>query len=231
MTLSWVCNVNKFEVLHKTVLIATDFVSHQALSVHVPHVVLLERDRSLDLSYGQAAYFEFMSFRAKIVEELLYRGNNIWLVESDSVWFADPFPYLQEIYDMDVIAGQDGILSESIPEGGFLFLNATSRTKVMWSDLRQQHERALEEMSGTDNVGDAGSEMLMLPDHLKKVRWTFFPKHRFVSGLWYTNTDMQATSRPVIIQNNWIIGNREKINRAKAHGHWFLVESSMTCVP
>ena len=230
ITLSWACNVKRFHVLEKTVFIATDMVSYQALSAHVPHAILLERKRSLDLSYGQAAYFEFMSFRSKIIEELLYRGINIWLVESDAVWFADPLPYLRDFHDMDVIAGQDGALSDSIPEGGFIFLNATTKTKVMWSDLRRQHERALEDLSGTDNIGDAGSEMLMLPDHLKKVRWAFFPKHRFVSGLWYTNNDMQASSKPVIIQNNWIIGNREKIDRAKAHGHWFLDGSSMACV-
>lgn len=230
MTLSWICNVERFSVLDKTVFIATDLVSFQTLSKWAPHVFLRERDQSPDLSYGQAAYYEMISFRSKIVEELLHSEVSVWLVESDSVWLADPLPHLQSVHGMDVVAGQDGTFSDEIPEAGFIFLNATFRTKRLWSDLRQQHDQALAQMSEAADLGDAGSEMLMLPGHLGKVRWTFFPKINFVSGLWYTNEDMKALAKPVVIQNNWIVGNKAKTERAKKFGHWFLTESTTACV-
>lgn len=231
MTLSWTCNVMGIDgVLDRTIFIATDVPTLNILSSRSVKVVLFERQQGRDLSYGQSAYFEFMLFRAKIVEQLLLRGVNVWLVESDAVWFADPAPYLTSLRDKDVVAGQDGKLTDEIPEAGFIFLNSTKRTQRMWSALRQQHERTLRLYADSDRqtLGDEGSEMLMLPQHLRSVAWTFFPKDRFVSGKWYLDRNMRENSFPVVIQNNWIVGNAEKIRRAQDWGHWFL-DSSHSC--
>ena len=232
MTLSLVCNVKSLDsqILDKTLFIATDPIAANELKSHVPHIFLYRREGNCDLAYGQAVYFEFMLFRARIIEDLRSRGVNVWLVESDAVWLEDPTNYIKSFHGMDVVAGQDGVLSESIPEGGFLFLNSTLATKRMWNSLRHQHQDTLRANLGLENLGDSGSEMLMLPNHLKAVNWTFSPKERFVSGLWYSNEEMRKRSHPVVIQNNWIIGNAEKEKRAKMWGHWFLQDGSVECI-
>ena len=58
------------------------------------------------------------------------------------------------------------------------------------------------------------------------------PKSKYVSGRWYDggvrqdSAEVRAYVRqhgvPYVINNNWIIGNENKIKRAKRWGHWFL---------
>ena len=229
MTRSWICNAPS-GVLSQTLFVATDEASLQGLQQHVQHVALqrYSRTSSGGVDYGHMEYYRLMFFRTKLIEALLMRKINVWLIESDAVWLKDPTPYVLNIHDMDVIAGQDGVLTESIPEGGFIYLNATAKVLEMWIGLRVQLERTLMKHSSEQNIGDAGSEMLMLPRHLHQVNWTFFPREKFVSGLWYDNDEMRQNSSPVVIQNNWIIGNSAKMARAKKWGHWFLKED-LTC--
>ena len=230
IALSWICNVRTLNVLERTLFVATDVESFSALSLRAPHVELLVHETSA-LSYGQTVYFQYMLFRAKLVEKLLLHGISIWLIESDAAWFADPEPYLLKFTGMDVLVGQDGLLTDSIPEGGFIFLNSTVKTSKMWSALRKEHEEVLELKSELVHIGDAGSEMLMLPKHLKLVTWDFFDKQKFVSGKWYSSATMRSASKnPIVIQNNWIVGNHAKIYRAKNWSHWFLDEVTLSCV-
>ncbi len=48
----------------------------------------------------------------------------------------------------------------------------------------------------------------------------------YTSGLWYTEKEKHQRKCnsivPSVLNNNWIIGNQQKIDRAKFHKHWFL---------
>ena len=48
----------------------------------------------------------------------------------------------------------------------------------------------------------------------------------YASGLWYTrkaaHMKMCGSVPPAVLNNNWIEGNQNKINRAKERKHWFL---------
>lgn len=35
----------------------------------------------------------------------------------------------------------------------------------------------------------------------------------------------------LVIQNNWITGNHNKIGRARAYGHWYLLDSGTCKIP
>ena len=56
----------------------------------------------------------------------------------------------------------------------------------------------------------------------------------YASGLWYefrsNHTRRCGNSPPYVLNNNWIQGNQNKIQRAKAHKHWFLSDDQ-TCSP
>ena len=252
MVRSWICQARRLPGLIDQVLFAaTDSAVEQALQdMGAPNIVVLPYTTG-NLVYGHRQYFNYMLFRAQNVLSLLQNSINVWLVEADATWFANPTPFIRELRDMDVVVGQDGSLivrddpssryhrehtpaiqendeDNNLPEAGFIYLNATEATISMWDDLVEQHENLLEE-SGTEHLGDSGSEMRMLPQHLPKVRWTSFPRTRFVSGLWYEDTEFRKAVNPIVIQNNWIKGNEAKIDRARQWGHWFLLENNRTC--
>ena len=228
---SWICQAVRIPHLMQQVLfVGTDSIAVQALrDDSVANVVSLPYSSS-NLSYGQRQYFDYMLFRAKVVLGLLDAGINVWLVEADALWLQNPSPVIREARGLDVIAGQDGtfFISPSQPCAGFIYLNATNATRLMWSDLMAQHERVLK-ASTTDELGASGSEMLMLPYHLPKVKWASFERTSFVGGKWYSDANFRNAVNPLVIQNNWLVGNRRKIERAKEFGHWFLGSDGRTC--
>lgn len=230
MVLNWVCHAPK-GVLEQTVFFATDATTERVLSSYVPrlvpHVVLYPYE-SPELTYGNRNYYYFMAFRLRLLEQIVANGISIWLVESDSTWFENPRWVLHEYQDMDVLTGQDALLTDSYPEAGNMYLNASSpKALKLLVDLRKEQETSLSNLAD-GQVGNQGNEMLMLPRHLKKLRWSFLPRKLFVGGLWYKNSTFRESVTPIVIQNNWVVGNSAKIQRAKDWGHWFL-QDGLAC--
>jgi len=223
MTLNWLCHTDAKVVL-KTLFIATDEAAERALRKVVKHVVFLPF-ASGELSYGQRTYYDYMLFRTRTLSALLQSDVSVWLIESDATWFGNPEPHLPRGYD--IVVGQDGYFHEDIPEAGFVFLNATEKTKRMWQSLSEQQAAALQD-AGSGWLGGKGSEMLMLPGQIVKhgLRRGDFPRAFFVGGKWYQNATFRDMVNPVVIQNNWIIGNGPKIKRAQQWGHWYLNQSN-----
>ena len=174
-----------------------------------------------------------MLFRARLVLSLLERGVGVWLIEADATWFANPTRFLRGMYGMDVVVGQDGSFETlpHLPEAGFIFLNATAAARDMWAGLIAQHASLLSNSTAMQ-LGHDGSEMIMLREggHLDKVTWASFPRTRFVGGLWYQEEPFRQAVNPIVIQNNWLAGSREKMARAKEWGHWF-TDDDGECLP
>jgi len=226
---SWVCRAKTIpDLLNQTLFVTTDSSAERALRAMGVTNILVVPYESGHLSYGQRQYFNYMLFRSRIVQVLLDHSINVWLVEADSTWFENPTPFIRQFQDLDIVVGQDGTLTDDIPEAGFIYLNSTTLTRRIWSDLTLHHESVLK-TTMKDDLGNSGSEMLLLPDHLKKVKWTYFPRTRFVGGLWYSDITFREAVNPVVIQNNWIIGNSAKIERAKKWGHWRVQKDGKTC--
>ena len=226
MALNWICHVSE-EVLTKTVFLATDATAASALRRKKVRFVA-ERFDSGELLYGTRKYYSYMLWRTRIVESLLLKGVNVWIIESDATWFGDPSAQLERYTNYDVIAGQDGLLEQNNAEAGFLFLNSTPGTIKLWQKIRHRQETQLSTRWYSFQANsDAGNEMLLLQKYLSDVHWTFFDRHRFVSGLWYMNATFRANTAPVVIQNNWIRGNAAKILRAQRWSHWFLLENDL----
>ena len=230
LTLNWICNAPP-GVLEQTVFFASDSYTEATLRAYryrKVENVFLQEYRSPQLTYGQHDYYSFMLFRLRLVENLLRARISLWLIESDSTWFSDPSSIITTYTNMDVIAGQDALLNESYPEAGNIYLNSSSTaTRRMILSLIAEQQNSLENLR-TGHVGNNGNEMLMLPKHLKHVKWSFLPKRLFVGGLWYSNAAFRSSVEPIVIQNNWIVGNEQKIKRAKEWGHWF-IDDKLRC--
>jgi hypothetical protein len=229
IAINWICGTPRRSV-EKCMFIATDVFTALALAKHKVSFAYISYSSSA-LTYGEHNYYRYMYFRTQIVSELLHKGINVWIIESDSTWLGDPLPYLRNFSDFDVIAGQDGDLSHRNAEGGFLYLNATYSTKDMWGKLRETQLLQLNcrqfDDSRCQNLSatpDLGNEMFLLQQSLHEVKWDFFPLDKFVSGLWYEDTYFRKHTQPVVIQNNWIKGNYNKTIRARKWNHWYLTE-------
>ena len=73
----------------------------------------------------------------------------------------------------------------------------------------------------------------LVRQRLGGVSMAFLPRESFPDGMWYHNASHRAAlpatdpcHRPLII-NNFIIGNDNKVARAKQWGHWFWLDNAM----
>ena len=230
MTKSWVCNVYRFEdVLQKVLFIATDEVSFRSLSTFdkALNVICVPYVAEKNLAYGQYAYYKFMLFRSKLLLHLLQKKIMLWLVESDAVWLEDPTDLVLSTKG-DMVTMSDDHPPKKLLQGGFQLLRPTSPTISVWMKLLKLLVASLEGAKSGSQMGDSGSEQLMLDKLIRKepnltVAW--LPFEKFVSGLYYTKKDLaKNATRPMVILNNWIVGNSAKETRAKRWGHWYLTE-------
>ncbi|XP_014678301.1 PREDICTED: uncharacterized protein LOC106818099 [Priapulus caudatus] len=237
MTLSWLCNTAAMAGVHEqTVVIATDDATHDALRRRWPTLRVFrhatQADMATGLGFGSNGYRIYMLMRVKLMLALLRRGVSLTVFETDCLWRKNAAPLVGEVATStgyDVIAAQNGAERHlGNYSAGFLFLNATRGGVGVWSEMAKRLERGLK--------GTYEQDIL---DGLCKARHggarcRLFPYEQIADGMWYRMTE-EARRRllpdPYIINNNFIVGVEQKMQRARAYGHWFLAEDGDTCRP
>ena len=127
-------------------------------------------------------------------------------------------------------------------QGGFIMLRPTQATKSLWNKVLLQLEgvmKAYGEAQSREYIENIGSEQLMLGELLdsEPIELSWMDQYKFVPGVWYNDEGTTFTPPfrltiydPVVILNNWVIGNSAKIARAKLYGHWFLNDEQDMCI-
>ena len=239
MAKSWVCNVlyiGNFDIIEKILFVATDQASYDALTHFNPslHVVFYPfNSQKKDLDYGTYEYYSLMLFRTALFDQLLDANLTIWLVESDEVWLADPSNVVLETSG-DIVTMSDSKPPKKIVCGGFLLLRPTERTRNIWKRLYGRFQERMKDASSHDHLGDSGSEQLMMDRLINEtdanVTVSWLPPELFVPGIYYEDPAYADTvQNPLVIHNNYIIGNEAKTNRAKEWDYWFLSEDGLRC--
>ena len=239
LAFSWLCNTAVIDDIHQRVIfLATDVSTGQRLHQQWPavHVVSL-KDTRYDgaLSFGRAGYLRLMVQRTQIIQRLLQSNVRLLLFEVDFVWLANPLPTILSQSDQahsDIVA----IREIGTPQtcGCFFLLNPTPVTKALWTRLTEQMDevsQAAANKSKDANMmrlkNDQDSLTTLINTKYGGVNVSYLSERQFPNGQWYKNSALRALKPdPLVIHNNYIIGNDQKIKRAKKFGHWFLVKSS-----
>jgi len=119
------------------------------------------------------------------------------------------------------------------PSTGFMFFKSTNATKRFWDIVSIKHENLISSGRGANASHDWGDEMKIINNMwwtAKNIKLHLLDTYRFTSGLWYENEFQKHRKGSHVIQNNWIVGNENKRNRAKLFKHWFLDASNRTCI-
>ena len=225
MTKSWICNVHEFEgVLKSTLFVTTDTASfHQLREFHAGlNIVEISYNTPKEMSYGQYAYYNYMLFRTNLILLLLQNKITVWLTESDATWLSDPTDIILKTKG-DYVTMSDFAPPGKMLQGGFQFLRPTPATISVWQKLRQKMQLKMQNTAIDSQMGDSGSEQLMLNNLISiepnlKLEWLDYSL--FAPGQYYSN--QQYYKNPMVILNNWIVGNHAKIKRAQQWGHWYL---------
>ena len=230
---SWMCNILLVDpkILNQTLFVAAN--SHARLQLQslghglLVHTLAIENDGA-DVSYGTYEYFDLTLQRLQVQNRLLQKGVNVFVIEADAVWFS---PFVVDvdsaILKSQIISARDRGGEEHLISAGFLFV--PSSRKRFFDMYVRKYASKLSKLSGLegriDDI-DHGEQHLMtkmLAKSRQEIIW--LDECDFARGEWYTSPSFRMTcAQPRIIQNNYIVGNENKVRRAHTWGHWFVDE-------
>ncbi|XP_070203953.1 uncharacterized protein [Littorina saxatilis] len=240
-TASWCCNTAPMtNVHHRALFLTTDRTTGQRLTKLWPDVTVVTLNSSQyagSQEYSKAGYVRMMVERTRYILHLLEAGVRLLLFEVDCVWLSDPLPHVLTQQAAGDIVGTY-VSGTSLTAGGFLLLNPTTATVKLWrrlTDMMDSLYRRLEKRENFAAVSEGDNDQQyfsrLIREKFAGIKVVYLTSSLFPDGKWYRLTDEQRSlnQRPLIINNNWVVGNEAKIKRAKTYGHWFWNEREGSC--
>lgn len=239
-TFSWMCNTEGMNIHDHIIYITTDSQSKKMLDLHwkktnSKSIYIPSLNLHGDQEYSKVGYVKMMNFRTQLILLMLINNVTVFLFETDCVWLSNPMPEIRsslKSYDMLLVKPTrgKGVL------GGFMVLKPTEATMSLWSNLSVQMWKLLmkiqslpenKEISKIENDQVYFSKLIKMK--YAHINVGFLSNKKFSDGKWYKFTEKERTQyTPLIINNNWIAGNKKKKERAEKWGHWFLRDNK-TC--
>jgi hypothetical protein len=192
-------------------------------------------------SFGSLSYQELMYFRTDTVMKLLLLGFHPIIADIDTVWKSDPFIVLNEInaYRPDATDEENEPYDIAVTDdngeicGCFISIMSNNNAKLFWLTVLNEHYKVI--MHGRNNKGFLklafDSEQKIITSLLLGVGGETYngfivakvlPSYLFPSGLQYFNLrkHIHAEIKPVIIHNNFIVGQGIKKIRFERYNLW-----------
>lgn len=250
LTRSWLCNVKSAGFTPPNIhWIALDAESRKELdasgvghTLDISDALVGDNMDEVNILYGQPSYWKLMLLRTRLIRDLLDRGIDVFLFETDQVWLQNPFHYIKK----ELSAGADmvGTLdTQHNVAGNTILLRSVLPTKRMWSEvyLRFKTSYDLKEIESKEKNSSTFvyhdqyqlSDLLLFNPEFTKdfpVALALLNSQLFVGGSWYSGAyHTEEAKQPVVINNNFVSGTENKKMRAIAFGHWFLQRDNRTC--
>eukprot|EP00188_Purpureofilum_apyrenoidigerum_P001641 Plantae.Rhodophyta-Purpureofilum_apyrenoidigerum.ctg19257.p1 GENE.Plantae.Rhodophyta-Purpureofilum_apyrenoidigerum.ctg19257~~Plantae.Rhodophyta-Purpureofilum_apyrenoidigerum.ctg19257.p1 ORF type:complete len:784 (-),score=172.86 Plantae.Rhodophyta-Purpureofilum_apyrenoidigerum.ctg19257:1570-3921(-) len=240
---NFLCNLELLNVKpEKLMFVTNDRKAHRSfLDDQLPTTYLkfsgAEEERGT--TFSTPGYVELMLNRARLVLELLQRGVTLLLFDPDQVWLEDPMTYVREHLKDEDIDLVGTITTQNELAGNFLFFRPSERSIAMYKQLVQTFESAFEAKNlgdasiGNSKIAISNDQTLITAMALKnqECNVALLERSQFCDGRWYKGaySDSDASLRPVLINNNFVEGNEEKLHRAKGFGHMFYNTMTGSC--
>lgn len=213
-------------------IISTDTQTRDTIKSFWPNVNVVSisgMSLSGDQSYSHAGYVRLTNFRAHVLLELLIHKHEVFLFEVDAVWIKNPEPVMFKTTGYDIlvnpVADRPGTIAI-----GFIYLFPTEATIMTWQELNRKLydlDKKIKTLPPGQLISEGDNDQIYLSRIINKrlggLTMKLLPLDEYPDGKWYNLKDsLRKKSHPYVINNNWIIGNKRKISRAKKWGHWFL---------
>lgn len=244
LTYNWLCNTKKWNIHSQVLFIVFDKETESALKMDWPEVTPIYYggiDDTSGFSYATVGYARIVLKRVEVMLKMIKHNVTMFLFETDSVWFRNPIPYLeQETSGYDIAITKMSTLD--IGEVGycicFLYIYPTKIMNKFWDKMFQNMTLELERIksfTATSRVNHYPSFSMqkvfsrLINQRYGDVKYLVLPAALFPDGYEYNKkSKLIGKTHAFLLHNNYIAGNDRKIQRAKDAGHWFL-NNDMTC--
>ena len=246
MTLHFLCNLQAAAVellAESTVFMITD-AGMYALSGRLedeweiatfPFPLLPQStEMSGNILYGHAGFWQLMLARTAFLLEITNRGLPFFLFECDAFVrenFLLPFIETATADKSEIVAIEEHPDHPNMKEfnGGFFLMTGRPNVRKLWKKVLDEYTASVKK-----HVGDRFSGAVALPEHEQsiasrlakhpdnRIRISFMDNTAYMSGKSFTIAALAPyTKEARVVLFNFVVGNGEKIDRAKKHNMWF----------
>mmetsp|Transcript_39941 Transcript_39941/g.158965 ORF Transcript_39941/g.158965 Transcript_39941/m.158965 type:complete len:683 (-) Transcript_39941:3005-5053(-) len=243
---NFLCNVELLKIRPKQIaLVTNDKKAHEQMQtvegVHSVYLKFPGGEASRGNTFSTPGYIELMLNRARLVLELLRHGVTTLLVDLDQTWLEDPMPWVKQLADKSGVDVVGTITTQNELAGNFLYFLPTTGAVNMYKEVVRHFEKAFKDKNIADD--SLGNRKVSLPNDQtlitsialrnKECELELLDRFQFCDGRWYKGAYSNDTVslRPVMINNNFVEGNQEKIHRAVGFGHMFYNNETNKCNP
>lgn len=161
--------------------------------------------------YNTESYWNVLREKADNIYQVLGEFERVLFVDNDIVFLKNDMRYLESLVDTyDIIAGSDFPSNHCFISGFFII------TKKHRDIFHPEVTRAA--IFSRENCGDQGVLNRYLRNEATRV--FMLPPTEYCNGwLWY---NYRKSLNPVCIHYNWLTSMKEKIERMKSDGNWFI---------
>lgn len=229
--------LNKFSPFLQVIFIVTSHEGTAKMKELSPdiHVVVIDVEESMKghQEYSHVGYVKIMALRTLIQNSLLQNNIEVYSFECDSVFMKNPLPILRANSGMYDIVFISNYQRPKAINGGFIYMFPTLATKDAFTELNRKMQELYKEIRNEPSdkkVPTYENDQVYLSnlrnENYAGLKSTVIPFNIFPDGKWYDIPEEERKQTdPVLIHNNWIIGNQAKMDRLKKWGHWFLTEN------
>ena len=172
--------------------------------------------QSSDLDFGTFEYRKLIYYRTRMVALLLEQGFSVCITDADTVWLSDPIPFLDQYHNADLV----GQVDDNNLCGGFLLIrNKKQEIFQFWLTVLFEYGQRWSNPDLSIESTEQGLVNELLQSNFRGLAVVKLPTDKFPSGNDYFSSRW-GTATPIVIHNNYIIGNSKKIERFRAHNLW-----------
>lgn len=245
--LHWLCNTAGWPDVHKRTLLAVQdqFSVDQIhkLSSNVKTFIVPESSKTY--GFYSKGYRKLTIKRVQILVELLKTGRGVVMFEGDAVWLRNIMQdsnIFGQHRKHDFALYRDGPGGQNIGAGLMSMKGNSKGVLKIWTsvleELTRDMQRHLKQPDTVNYEPKNGRDLheqeifkKLLPIMIKsgELKTIDLDRCLYASGLWYIaeyKKEYKARcsnqfSYPSVLNNNYIVGNKEKEQRAIASKHWF----------
>ena len=243
MVKSWVCNIERVapEILHSVIFVSSDSKTSRDLHAFNSKLLLFTQHSpwTLAADFGTFAYYNTVLERMRVQLKLLQMDVTIMIIEADQIWFENINNDLRdEFLSSDLVVVEEGVIEfdgQKITRvcGGFYGIRPN--IKEFFESYFLEYEASLRmhaELNGSaEKLQNFQDDQAFLTIYSKQngIATRFLPSCVYVTGEWYAASSSlrQLCPMPKVVHNNYIIGQENKVFRAKSNDHWYLSENGV----
>ncbi|KAI6171850.1 Nucleotid-trans domain-containing protein [Aphelenchoides besseyi] len=229
LTLNWLCNtyvLDNGQSIHERVLIvALDEQTCKRITKDWPKVTCLamtaDEAYGKALDWGSSGYSQILWARIRQIYALVEAGIHLAIFETDALWLKNPLPLFRKSFNLTTI---DLTIPKNYKETNGqkyafdpMIIRPTLASKSVLKDIMERVQN---------------NSKLMDQDILNEkcasgyLKCNAFEWNDVADGKWFKmSTKERNKIKPLIVNNNYYIGARSKMNRQALNNAWFLSPS------